>query len=152
MRITLAQLLKTLMPYRTTEVLDLSNDLVGFEDILEISPAEIEYRFQRIDDQTYSVKIKTEIDLILEGPVSLKKYSQQILVDTEEIFSSYEYDAETFVVEGQTLDTKEAVIMNLLLLKPMRVEEDEEYNEAVEEEDLEEENMNPAFANLKDLL
>ena len=58
---------------------------------------------------------------------------------------------EAFIITGQTLDTKEAVVTNVLIQKPMTV-----YAEGISFEDEgsieEEDTINPAFAKLKDLL
>lgn len=152
MRIALAQLLKTKMPYSTSEKIDVSDELVGLEDILDSSIADVDYVFSRIDEQTYLVKIKIRVDLVLEGPVSLKHFTKEVLVETEEIFSKYDYNDDFFEIDGQTIDTKEAVVTNILLAKPVRID-DEEYidDEDDFEEDDQEEYINPAFASLKDL-
>lgn len=148
MKLTLGQLLKLKFPYKVSEELDLSADLNGLEDILSSSPASVDYEFSRIDNDTYLVHMKIEIDLVLEGPVSLKGYQKHFKVESSEIFSKYEYNDDSFLIEGQTLDTKEAVIMNILLNKPMKID-DEEFEDEISDE---EEYVNPAFANLKDLL
>lgn len=148
MKLTLGQLLKLKFPYKVSEELDLSADLNGLEDIISSSPASVDYEFSRIDNDTYLVHMEIEIDLVLEGPVSLKGYPKHFKVESSEIFSKYEYNDDSFLIEGQTLDTKEAVIMNILLNKPMKID-DEEFEDEISDE---EEYVNPAFANLKDLL
>lgn len=149
MRITLAQLLKTSMPFTFNEKLDVSTSLVGLEDILETSLADVSYVFSKLDDETYLIRIKIEVDLVLEGPVTLERYPKHIVVESDEIYSKRLYNDDSFVIEGQTIDTSEAVVMNILLAKPMRITDEEFQDDDLLEQ---EEYVNPAFANLKDLL
>ena len=99
-------------------------------------------------DDTYKINFKIKIVLTLEDAISLKQLDYPIEIDAEEIFSTDESDEDAFLIDGITLDTKEAIVANILINKPMSttVEEFES------DEDLEEEKINPAFASLKDLL
>ena len=153
MRFTLSQLLKLPMPYEYTEDLDLNEDLVGLEGILKVLSCHVKGRINRIDDENYEISFHIESDLILECAISLKEVPYTVTTDCSEVFSTKESD-ETFTISKQTLDTKEAVITNLLLAKPMNVyapgvsfeDENDEF------EDEEKDDINPAFASLKELL
>ena len=153
MRFTLSQLLKLPMPYEFSESLDLNDDLVGLEGILKVLSCNVKGIINRIDDENYEIDFHIESDLILECAISLNEVPYSVSTDCSETFSTTESD-ETFTISKQTLDTKEAVITNLLLAKPMNVyapgvtfeDENDEFEEA------EEDNINPAFASLKELL
>jgi uncharacterized metal-binding protein YceD (DUF177 family) len=90
----------------------------------------------------------------MEDSVSLKEISYIIEADAEEIYTTDDLIEDGFVIEGQTVDTKEAVLTNVLIAKPMSytLEEDYSFDNEEEIEEEEEEYINPAFASLKDLL
>ena len=153
MRFTLAQLRKFAMPYKFNEVLDLSEDLDGFEDIIKANPCYVEGEIKERGVDTYLFSFNFKIELIMEDSVSLKEISYIIEANAEEIYTTDELIEDGFMIEGQTVDTKEAVLTNVLIAKPMSytLEEDYEFEEEDFEEE-EEEYINPAFASLKDLL
>ncbi len=150
MRFTLAQLKKYIMPYSYEETLDLSSDLEGLEDIVKSSPCVIKSTIYDRGDDTYKVSFNIKITLTLEDSITLKHFDFPIDVDAEEIFSTDEANEDAFLISGITLDTKEAIIANILINKPMTTSSEEFESEI--EEDEPEEKINPAFASLKDLL
>ena len=150
MRFTLAQLKKYIMPYSYEETLDLSSDLDGLEDIVKSSPCVIKSTIYDRGDDTYKVSFNIKITLTLEDSITLKHFDFPIDVDAEEIFSTDEANEDAFLISGITLDTKEAIIANILINKPMTTSSEEFESEI--EEDEPEEKINPAFASLKDLL
>ena len=154
MRFTLAQLRKLQMPYKVFEKLDLSADLDNFEDIIRTSNVEVNYEIRERGLDTYLVTFNFKVELIMQCSISLKEVPFTIEGNAEELFSTNDNLEDVFLIEGQTLDTYEAVLTNVLINKPMTVvaegvdfESDEE-----PEEDTQEEKINPAFAKLKDLL
>ena len=150
MRFTLAQLKKYIMPYSYEETLDLSSDLEGLEDIVKSSPCVIKSTIYDRGDDTYKVSFNIKITLTLEDSITLKHFDFPIDVDAEEVFSTDEANEDAFLISGITLDTKEAIIANILINKPMTTSSEEFESEI--EEDEPEEKINPAFASLKDLL
>lgn len=152
MRLTLAQLRKLPMPYKCNEKLDLSSELNHFEDIISIQPVEVEYEIKERGLDTYLLNMHFEVDLVFECAITLKEVPYHIAANAEELFSTDESYEDAFIIENQTLDTKEAVLTNLLIQKPMRITLDEASFEDDAVEDEVEENINPAFAKLKDLL
>ncbi len=153
MKFTLAQLRKLVMPYHCFEDLDLSDDLNNFEDIISVLPAKVEYDIKERGIDTFLVSFHVEMDLTMECSVTLKEIPYHITADAEELFSTDESFEDAFLIENQTLDTKEAVLTNILIQKPMKVTCEGVTFEDEEEEHLEsEDKINPAFAKLKDLL
>ena len=150
MRFTLAQLKKYIMPYSYEETLDLSSDLEDLEDIVKSSPCVIKSTIYDRGDDTYKVSFNIKITLTLEDSITLKHFDFPIDVDAEEIFSTDEANEDAFLISGITLDTKEAILTNILINKPMTTSSEEFESEI--EEDEPEEKINPAFASLKDLL
>ena len=148
MRFTLAQLKKISMPYSYEETLDLSSDLNGSEDIIKCSPCDVKSTIMNRGDDTYKVAFNIKVILTLEDAVSLKQIDYPIEIDAEEIFSTDESDEDAFLIDGITLDTKEAIVANILINKPMSTT----VEDFVSDDDTEEEKINPAFASLKDLL
>ena len=153
MRFTLAQLRKLRMPYHFTEELDLSDELNDFEDIISVENCIVNGEIRERGIDTYMIKFEITSDLIMRCAVTLEEVPYRIETTAEEVFSNDETLEDAFPIEGQTDDTKEAVLTNVLIAKPMSytVEEDYEFEQEDFEEE-EEEYINPAFASLKDLL
>ncbi len=152
MQLTLAQLRKLQMPYKCSEELDLSKELDGFEDILSSSKVAVEYEIRERGIDTYMVNFSFKVDLVMECSITLQEVPYTIEANASEIFSNQEEIEDAILIEGQTLDTKEAVLTNILIQKPMRVvTEGVDFEDDVEEE-TSTDGINPAFANLKDFL
>lgn len=154
MRLALAQLRKLSMPYHTSEDLDLSEELNGYEDIISSNNAHINYDISYLSEDRYLVKMDISIDFVVESAISLKHLNKSISCKSDEIYAmnpSEDEDVNSFV--GQTLDTKEAVITCILCEKPMRSVGEDEYFESddIDSED-EDGEINSAFASLADLL
>lgn len=154
MRLTLAQLRKFAMPYRCSEELDLKEDLVDFEDIIDTSLVHVEYEIRERGIDTYLVEFKYELTLTMQCSITLNEVDYVIKEEASEIFTTDDEMEDVFLIEGQTLDTKEAVLTNVLINKPMTVSTEgaEFISDEEPTEDIEEEKINPAFAGLKDLL
>lgn len=151
MRFTLAQLRKFSMPYSFDESLDLSNELDGFEDIISSKPCEVHTVIKERGIDTYLCTFNIRIEVVMEDSVSLKEVPYTIETTAEEVFSTDDSIDDVFLIDGQTLDTKEAILTNILVNKPMSLT-NEEFESDIEEEEPEERKINPAFASLKDLL
>lgn len=152
MQLTLAQLRKLSFPYTVEDEIDLSNELNGFEDVLEVAPVHVHTVIRERGIDTYLCHFHIETVLTLEDSISLKPILFPIDVEAEEIFTTDPEMEDVFLIDGITMNTKEAVLTNILIEKPMSytLEEFESDPEPVEEE--KEEGINPAFASLKDLL
>lgn len=153
MRLTLAQLRKLSMPYHTSEELDLSLELMDFEDIRSVGVAKIDYVIHERGLDTYLVTFSFEVNLVMQCAVTLQDVPYMISATAEEIFTTDEQIEDAFIITEQTLDTKEAVLTNVLIHKPMTVvaegvnfESDEDAKEDSSD------GVNPAFAKLKDYL
>ncbi len=149
MQFTLAQLRKLGNNSSFDETLDLSNELNGFEDIISSSLCKVHTVIKESGENTYLCQFHIEIDLVLEDSNTLEEIPYNINADAEELFSKDESIEDAFYIEGITLDTKEAILTNILINKPMSTSKTSYVEEDVIEE---EEKINPAFANLKDLL
>ena len=154
MKLTLAQLRKLQMPYRYSEELDLKEELVDFEDIIDTSLVHVDYEIRERGIDTYLVEFKYEVTLTMQCSITLNEVEYVISEEGSEIFSTTDEVEDVFLIEGQTLDTKEAILTNVLINKPMTVSTEgaEFISDEEPEEDIEEEKINPAFAGLKDLL
>ena len=154
MRLTLAQLRKFRMPYKFEEDLDLNEELISFEDILESGLAHVTGVINEVAHDEFEVELDIKVDLILEGAITLarvpyvvKAYARELFVVTKTDDSAY------FMIKGQTLDTTEAVVTNIICNKPMRVvAPGATFKSDIEEEPEKKEYVNPAFSSLKDLL
>lgn len=150
MQLTLAQLRKLSFPYTCEESLDLSKELDGFEDIKSSSLVNVKTTIRERGIDTYLLKFEIHVELVLEDAVSLKDIPYTINTEAEEIFSTDDEIEDAFLIEGMTLNTKEAILTNILCEKPMSFTKEEFVSDSQEVE--EEDNINPAFASLKDLL
>ena len=153
MRLALAQLRKLTLPYEASEDLDLTSELNGYEDIISSEPAHVDYVITEVSLDKYLVKMDITINLVIESAISLRHLNKSISCTSEEIYvqnPGIDEDVNPFI--GQTLDTKEAVLTNILCEKPMRSVGEGEYfeDEYVEEED--DDTSESPFASLKDLL
>ena len=142
------------MPYRYSEELDLKDDLVDFEDIIDTSLVHVDYEIRERGIDTYLVEFKYEVTLTMQCSITLNEVEYVISEEGSEIFSTTDEVEDVFLIEGQTLDTKEAILTNVLINKPMTVSTEgaEFISDEEPEEDIEEEKINPAFAGLKNLL
>lgn len=153
MRLTLAQLRKLSMPYHISEELDLSKELSGFEDIRSVDVARVDYVICERGLDTYYVTFSFEVKLVMQCAVSLQDVPYTILASAEEVFTTDDQIEDAFIIDDQTLDTKEAVLTNVLIHKPMTIiAEGVSFEDDIEEEDSKDDGVNPAFAKLKDLL
>lgn len=148
MRFTLAQLRKFAMPYSLDEILDLSAELNGFEDILSSKPCEVHTVIRERGTDTYLCSFHIKIEIMLEDSVSLKAIPYWIETTAEEIFTTDTSIEDAFMFDGQTMDTKEAILTNILIHKPMALTQEDFESDIEEDEDT----VHPAFASLKDLL
>jgi len=153
MRLTLAQLRKFKMPYKFEENLDLKDDLISFEDILDSGLTHVAGVINEVAHDEFEVELNIKVDLILEGAITLARVPFTVKAKAKELFIVTKTDDSSyFMIEGQTLDTKEAVLTNIICNKPMRVvAKGAKFESDIEEAD-DEEYLNPAFASLKDLL
>ena len=153
MKFTLAQLRKLNFPYSFTEEIDLRADLIGLEDILDVKKVLVDATITEVTTDLYQIDFAITADLILECAASLKEVPYQVQTNAQELFSINPDNNEAFQITGQTLDTKEAIITNLLIAKPSKVyAEGEEFISDEEETATEEKPVNEAFKSLKDLL
>ncbi len=155
MRLALAQLRKLRFPYVVEEDLDLSEELIGYEDILDCTKACVKYEFTLLDTDKYLIHMNISIDLVLESAISMKRINKSIEAVSDEIYmQNPDFESDINPIENQTLDTKEAVITNILCEKPMRsiIDGEEFESDYVEDSEEDNENVNPAFASLADLL
>ena len=153
MRFTLAQLRKFVMPYTYDESLDLSEELDGFEDIISSKTCKVHTVIKERGIDTYLFTFNISIECIMQDSVSLEAIPYLIETTAEEIFSTDDSIEDVFLIDGITIDTREAILTNILINKPMSVTTEEfEFEEEDFEEETTEEYINPAFASLKDLL
>ena len=155
MRYTLAQLRKMKFPYIEENEYDFSEELNGFEDIISSSPAKVSEKIRSIGSDSYEVILDIEISLIVQCSITLEEIPYQIKT-TKTAFYSFDKDAvssdDYIIIEGQTLNTREEVLSEILIEKPMKfVKEGVEFD-SNREDNSDEEYINPAFAGLKDLL
>lgn len=150
MKFTLAQLRKLSFPYEYDETLDLSSELNGLEDILSSGLCKIHTAINLAGEEDYVLNFQIEIDLNIQDAISLKEIPLHLDITSKEVYSKDTERDDCTIIEGLTLDTREAIIAAILENKPMVSSNEEFENEIVDED--EEEKINPAFASLKDLL
>ena len=151
MKFTLAQLRKLSFPYEYHETLDLSDKLNGLEDILKSGPCDVYTAINLAGEDDYVLNFDIEIDIVVQDAVSLKEIPLHLDIKSKELYSTDKDKDDCTIIEGLTLDTSEAIIASILENKPM-TSTNEDFADEIDEEDEKEENVNPAFASLKDLL
>lgn len=150
MKFALAELNKLKFPYHFEEEMDLKEDLVGLEDILDIKDTKVSETMYYLSEGKYKIDFEVKSHLVVESAISLKEIPLDLNIAFTETFNTKD-DDESFKINGQTLDTKEAVITNILINKPMSQSLEGEVLENEMEEE-KEEKINEAFKSLKDLL
>ena len=148
MRFTLAQLRKLKFPYIFDETIDLS-ELDGFENIVKVTNCNVKEEIWQRSEEEYFIKFEIKANLLLSDSLTLEEINFPVDIKASEIFSSDENNENAFLISGITLDTKEAIISNILINKPINISNAEYFDSDIEEDD---DNINPAFASLKDLL
>ena len=151
MKFALAQLTKLSFPYEFEEELDLSLELDGFEDIISSSKAKVKSIINQYSQEEYLFDFDIDVDLVVEDSISLKPINLNIKTKGRELFSNNPLREDAFEIIGNTLDTKEAIIMLILSEKPMS-STNEEFTDDTDDFEEEDTDINPAFASLKDLL
>ena len=152
MKWALAQLNKIQMPYTFDECLDLS-ELNGFENIKTISNVNVRTTIKEYGDDTYQCEFIIKADIELEDSVSLEVINYHIDTKAEELYTTREDMDDATIIDTNTLDTKEAIIAAILSEKPVSISNYDYVDESDEDDSTEDEdNINPAFASLKDLL
>ena len=154
MRYTLAQLRKMQFPHKEECEYDFNEELDGFEDVKSSDRAKVIETIANIGPDSYKVDLDIEINLMLECAVTLEVLPYKIKTKASEY---YTFDKETYdngdfiLVEGQTLDTREEVLSEILIEKPMKfVKNGVSFQDEIDDEP--KEKINPAFPGLKDLL
>ena len=148
MRFALAQLRKLQKPYIYEEDIDLTEDLNGFEDIVSIKYCHVLTKVKERGEDTYTFEFNIKALLILIDSVSLDEVEFPIDIDALDIFTTNSSLEDAYLVTNTTLDTKEAILADILINKPMNYS----IHEFVDEIEVDEETINPAFSSLKDLL
>ena len=150
MKFALAQLRKYGSLYNFEEELDLNPDLKGFEDIISLGICKVKGTIKERGIDNYLFEFNIQVELIVEDSITLEPIPYQIDVNSSEIYTKDKDNEDATYIELETIDTKEAIIAEILSSKPMSysLHEYEDDNS----EDVEEEYVNPAFASLKDLL
>ena len=149
MRFALAQLRKLQKPYIYEEDLDLSEELNGFEDIVSIESCHITTKVIERGYDTYIFEFKIKALLILTDSVTLDEIEFPIDIDALDTFTTDTSIEDAYLITTETVDTKEAILADILINKPMNYSIHEFVDEVEEDE---EEQVNPAFSSLKDLL
>ena len=150
MKWALAQLNKIQMPYTFDECLDLS-ELNGFENIKSIANVNVRTTIKEYGDDLYQCEFKIKADIELEDSVSLEVINYHIDTEATELYSTNEDMDDATIIDTNTLDTKEAIIAAILSEKPVSISNYDFIDESDDDTE-EEDNINPAFASLKDLL
>ena len=151
MKWALAQLNKISMPYTFDEALDLT-ELVGFENIKSVENVNVKTTIREYGEDTYQCDFVITCELGLEDSVSLEIIKYDIDTKTTELYTTNPEMNDATIIETNTLDTKEAIIAQILSEKPVSISNHEFVDDSVDEVEEEEDNINPAFASLKDLL
>ncbi len=140
------------MPYKFNDELDLSIDLDGFEDILSSSVCKVEGTLKERGIDTYLYEFSFSIELILEDAISLKAIPYEINAKASELFTKDKSLEDASIIDGETLNTYDAVLTAVLCNKPMAYTK-ESFEDDVDIDEIDEDNsINPQFAALKDLL
>lgn len=150
MKYTLQELRKISLPKTETNEYDLNDDLKGVEDILSVTSCKVKESINMLSFDVFELKLSIDCKLNVACSVTGQEIPLDIKTDT---CLYYTTDKESAIesgfiyVEGNTIDTKEEIISEILIQKPMSSKLD---GIEFEDEQEVEEKINPAFASLKD--
>ena len=122
---------------------DFSNKIKDRNDILEISPCQIEGSLTFVDLSNLSCNLKVNCNLVLASARSLKPIDYPLSFNLDLLFGNSE-DAD-FILEDE-IPLSEIIFGHILLEKPVSVYLEEETEEVIKEK----RKVNPAFKELAD--
>jgi uncharacterized protein len=129
------------------EILDLSEYIEG-TDIIRISPVHVSGDFEIYDSEEFVFYLDISCTLYLPDARTLEEIPFSIDLSVEEGFSTVE-DEENHKIEGITIDLLPIIWSNIILEKPIRIVKDEDADFDLGNTEFETDDVNPAFANLK---
>ncbi len=151
MRYATSDLRKMQLPLTETSEIDFSSELIGLEDILSCSKANVVETISK-QDTFYKIDASININLIIESAISLKEVPYEINTNVTFLYTNDKDDVSEFdaiLIENGMIDTYDAILTEILCNKPMTVCLPGEVFTSDEEDN---DNINPAFAGLADLL
>lgn len=128
------------------ETLDLSNEIVGFNGVKNISLVHVSGNGYEYEENHFLFRMNIDALLTLTCAITLEDVPYSISLDVEEIFGyDQEDDLDINLIDGQTIDLIPSILTNIIVNIPMRVVKDGAvHNDDIEEKD----EINPAFASL----
>jgi uncharacterized protein len=151
MRWTIQELVKQYNTDNTfEETIDFS-EVIKDTDILKISPVEVKGDYEIYDDnQEFVFYMEIKCTLTMACAITLKEVEVELDFDVEETFTTYKTE-EFNTIEGITIDLLPILWSNIILEKPMRVVSPDATSDFEQDNiEFEDENINNAFAKLKD--
>ena len=95
------------------------------DEILDVEPCVVNGNYSILDNDTkyvFDIQIKTAI--YMPCAISLEPVKVPMEFPLMLIFANTEFDDDVYLIEGQTIDLKEAIWGNIMIEKPMRVVKD----------------------------
>jgi len=118
-------------------------------DIVRITPTNVRGDFAVYDDVDFEFFIQVECTVTMLCAITLEEVDVHLDFDIEETFTT-EKNEEYIKIEGITVDLLPIIWSNIILEKPMRVVSENASNDFEEDNvEIDTENINQAFANLK---
>lgn len=114
---SLLQLNKMRFPFTRSESLDLNEELSVLPNVSRVNNILIDYTFDRISDNTYRVDMNIDLDIVLECSRTQNDIPYKNHIVAKEIFSTEDL-IDAFKIDKQSLDTKEAVLTNIIINIP----------------------------------
>lgn len=137
-------------PITFDEVLNLENDIVGYNGCKAISPVSVAGEGHEFEEGRFIFDMKIKCSLTLTCAITLEDIEYPMEIEAKEIFAfSNEEDEDLYLIQGQTIDLTTAIITNIIVNTPIKVVKE---GAQLENDFEEEEKINPAFASLAEYL
>ncbi len=142
MKWTIDQLSKIASKLFIDEVVDYSKDIEEYADIYKISDTKINGSCRVIAEDTFMFSITVRTTLTMACAVTLDEVEYEIDIEDDIIFApNHDLDDDAYLIEGITIDLRNAIFDTILVNKPMKIVKDGAENLFKSEEEAYEEKM-----------
>ncbi len=130
MKFSVQQLQKiNVAPQKVHEQIDYRDFLDGLSssDIIDIALVDVDISISKLDMNTFQFDYVIHADLGLACALTLERVPYVMDLNVSETYSTEADDDDIYPIEGNTIDTKEIVWIQILMNIPIRVVRDDAY-------------------------
>ncbi len=142
MKWTVDQLNKIASSLYIDEVIDYSKDIEKYSDIYKISDTKVVGGCHVIAEDTFMFGVNIQTTLTMACAVTLDEVEYEININDDIIFApDHELDDDAYLINGITIDLRNAIFDTIIVNKPMKIVKEGAENLYKSEEEAIEEKM-----------